>query len=215
MPDYIRFPLVLLIVTLISATCLSLIDSVTAGKIEEQARLKVAAGEKTVFPLGTPEDEYRTPEITVDGKTSVVEYKEVKEGDELLGYLVKGAAAGYSSTIEVLVGVGKDAAVKGVAILNQKETPGLGTRIEEVKSDNTWFRIIAGTASLGRQPGDPDPVPWYTEQYRGKKGAEVRLKESGGTIDAITGATISSRAVSEAVFAGVDNMRNVLEKKAE
>ena len=105
MPDFIRFPLVLLIVTLISATCLALVWDVTRDRIDEQVRLKIAAGEKVVYPTGTPDEEYAKVTVEVDGATRTVEYKNVREGETHAGYIVKGAARGYSSTVEVLVGV--------------------------------------------------------------------------------------------------------------
>jgi electron transport complex protein RnfG len=64
--------------------------------------------------------------------------------------------------------------------LSQQETPGLGARIVEVR------------------PGGEKP--WFTSQFEGKSGDELRLKKDGGGIDAITGATISSRAVAGGVY---------------
>ncbi len=81
-------------------------------------------------------------------------------------------APGYSSIIELLVGVDNDGEIIGIKVLSQSETPGLGANI--VKEE-------------------------YLKQYIGKKQAEIKLNKDGGEIDAITGATITSRAVANNV----------------
>jgi len=64
-----------------------------------------------------------------------------------------------------------------------KETPGLG-----LKATEEWFR----------------------NQFRGKTAAELRLTKEGGTIEAITGATITSRAVIDALAEGLTNYQELL-----
>jgi len=94
------------------------------------------------------------------------------EGEKLIGLAVQVAPRGYSGNVKMLVGVDPDLRVKGLKILDQKETPGLGTNIVK---------------------------PKFTGQFIGKgKSDPLEPKKD---IDAITGATISSRAVSEGVKA--------------
>jgi Na+-translocating ferredoxin:NAD+ oxidoreductase subunit G len=88
-----------------------------------------------------------------------------------IGVVKKTTTRGYSSNIVMLIGV-VDNKITGVKIMSQSETPGLGTN----------------TAN-----------PEYLKQYIGKTLQEAKLKKDGGKIDAITGATISSRAVANAV----------------
>jgi len=93
-------------------------------------------------------------------------------GDKAVGLAVKVAPRGYSGEIVMLVGVDPELRVQGMKILGQRETPGLGTNIEK---------------------------PKFQKQFVGKgvKDAFEPKKD----IDAITGATISSRAVCEGVKA--------------
>ena len=70
--------------------------------------------------------------------------------------------------------------------------------------------IITGKKSLSRGPDEPEPVPWFPERFRGLKGDDIGLKQSGGKVDGITGATISSQAVSAAVRSAVDDLRAAL-----
>ncbi len=96
------------------------------------------------------------------------------------GYVLKIFAPGYSSRIEALVGIDTEFRVTGLKILFQNETPGLGTKIT---------------------------APSFTAPFAGRAPEEIRLKKDGGSLDAITAATISSRAITDAVRKGIDVFR--------
>ena len=99
----------------------------------------------------------------------------VSRGGQPAGYVVLIRAQGYSGPITMMCGVDAAGAITGLQILSQTETPGLGTKVT---------------------------TPAFREQFKGKRADEVILKKTDpthGTIDAITGATISSRAVTNAV----------------
>ena len=89
---------------------------------------------------------------------------------------------GYGGTIRLLVGVNAAGTVQGLAVLEQKETPGLGAKI---KDDG------------------------FRGQFKGLRIIDTRWKvrKDGGDVDEITAATISSRAVVEAVARGLDVYR--------
>jgi len=98
----------------------------------------------------------------------------------VIGYVLWIGAPGYASTIEAFVGVDREFKVTGVKILGQNETPGLGAKVGE---------------------------PKFTGQYTGKGAAEIRLKKDGGTIDAITAATVSSRALTNTIQERLDEFQ--------
>lgn len=89
------------------------------------------------------------------------------------------APRGYTGPIDLLVGVGYDGTVSGVRATSHRETPGLGDAIDIAKSN--WIRGFEG-ASLT----DPPPDAWLVEP-------------DGGHFDALTGATVTPRAVVAAV----------------
>ncbi|MBN2072445.1 MAG: RnfABCDGE type electron transport complex subunit G [Actinobacteria bacterium] len=93
-------------------------------------------------------------------------------GEEILGYAFITEGSGYGGDISILVGLDVDYNIKGVEILSHTETPGLGGRITETG---------------------------FTDQFKGLGADDVALSKDGGKVDAITGATISSRAVVEAI----------------
>ena len=97
------------------------------------------------------------------------------ENGNPIGYVVVTSAKGYGGAVEVMTGVTADGKVTGVSILSHGETPGLGAK---AKTDDNWraqFNNLIGGITVSKdQAGD-------------------------NSIDAITGATITSRAVVEAV----------------
>ncbi len=108
----------------------------------------------------------------------------------LVGTVIETSGTGYGGPISVLSGIGPDGKIIEIAILSHKETPGLGTKV-----DTSWFK----------------------DQFVSKGAGGVRLKKDlkpGNIegIDAITSATISSRAVSKAVseaLAEYEKVKNV------
>lgn len=102
------------------------------------------------------------------------------------GYVIIVQGKGYTKSvpIETMVGIDLDGKVVGVKVVNQQETPGLGDRVVEVKA------------------GESDP--WFTRQFIGKSADDnLAVVKDGGTIDAISGATISSRAVTNSIRNGL------------
>jgi electron transport complex protein RnfG len=96
----------------------------------------------------------------------------IYDGDSIIGYTFLASGNGYSGVISMLVGINPDYTIKDVAILSQTETPGLGSKITEKE---------------------------FTDQFIGLSSTDLVLSRDGGSIDAITGATISSRAVTDTI----------------
>jgi len=92
--------------------------------------------------------------------------------DKLTGMVINLEAEGYSSTIKFLVGIEPGNKITGISILDQQETPGLGANIEKDE---------------------------FLDQFIGKEIKGLKLKKDDGNIDAVTGATISSRAIVDAI----------------
>ncbi|WP_111641251.1 electron transport complex subunit RsxG [Marinimicrobium alkaliphilum] len=99
-----------------------------------------------------------------------------RQGGEVIGAIIPSVAPdGYSGDIRMIVGVNKDLSIAGVRVLNHRETPGLGDKVDLSRSD--WILDFDGTSLT-----EPAPSRW-----------EVR--KDGGDFDQFTGATITPRAV--------------------
>lgn len=108
--------------------------------------------------------------------TDGIEYFEARKAGELVGYCVRVSGPGYNGYIRMLVGIDRSGTIKGMDVLEHYETPGLGSKIKETRH------------------GEKDP--WFLKQFVGKQAATVTVNRD---IDAITGATISSKAVTDAI----------------
>ena len=153
--------LFLTLVVFISVIALTLTNSVTEERIVDARREAIKEMLQTLFP--------QMDDFIYDEASE--RYAIAKNGAPL-GQAFMAVAVGYGGPIDILVGLEQDNALRGIEIISQKETPGLGAKITEGA---------------------------FLDQFAGQAGETLALSKDGGTIDAITGATISSSAVVDAV----------------
>jgi len=91
---------------------------------------------------------------------------------QVAGYAAIAVGGGFSSNIMTMVGITLDWKINTIKVISQSETPGLGTHTQ----DN-----------------------WFQEQFAGRSQDELVVNKDGGTVKAITGATISTRAVTNSI----------------
>jgi Na+-translocating ferredoxin:NAD+ oxidoreductase subunit G len=162
-----KFGMILGIICLAATLVLAVTYEVTKPKIEAELKTEEQAALKNIVPSA---DSFEAKSI------GDIEYFDALKDGALVGYCIKVTAAGYSGYMRIIVGVDTNGIIKGVNILEHQETPGLGSKINEVK------------------PGDTEP--YFLRQFKGKQARTVAVKKD---IDAITGATISSKAVTDAI----------------
>lgn len=162
-------------ITVIAAAVLAVVYSLTAAPIEEAQRQKQVEAVRHVTP---PFDNDPIAEaVTMDDGTIIYP---ARKGGELVGAAVESYSdKGFSGNISVMYGFDTDGTVTGYAVLSHAETPGLGAKMGE------WFADAQGHRSvIGKNPAT-------TSMYV--------TKDHGGEIDAITAATITSRAFLDAL----------------
>jgi len=120
----------------------------------------------------------------VEGKNLYV----AKKDGQIVAYAIKTTSSkGYSGDIDVLLGVSVDGKITGIEIIKHAETPGLGSKIENESFKQSFKGLTVND--------------------------KIAVKKDGGVIDQFSGATISPRAVSEAVSSGLKFVtEKVLEK---
>lgn len=127
--------------------------------------------------------------IEKDAKTAYYNLFRVAHEDKLSGWVVKAGGQGYADKIEILIGLDPDAeTITGLFILEQKETPGLGNKIT---------------------------FPWWRNQFIQKKTSTPLVVAKGksqasNAIDALTGATVSSRSVTGIVNRTIGDIKGRL-----
>ena len=163
---------VLFTVTLIASAGVGAVNMITADAIAEANAAATTAAVANVLPEFDKTD---ISEQTIDDMTIVV-YTATK-GSETVGYAVESMTKnGFGGAISLMVGFDTEGNIVNINVLEQKETPGLGTKMAD-KGNALHSSLV------------------------GKNAGKVNLtvKKDGGDVDALTAATISSRAYAEAV----------------
>jgi len=213
-----RFLTVLLTICVFSAGSVGTTYFMVSKSIEQKKRqVKEEAVEfvlpdaaridASIYPCGPGEDDDII--VGTDGAGNIV------------GYAATGKAMGYSDKIEVLVGVEpplERPRIIAIKILAQSETPGLGAKVGEVETEETIWSAIGGLFS-GKKAGVEKVVrePWFQKQFRDKTLEQLVVVKTGepDKIQAITAATISSKATTKAVRSAVERIVQEVLKKEE
>ncbi len=176
MNNNLKMILVLFCVCIFSAFSLSFLYTYTKPRIEKNKILKEQKLKTQLIPNA---ENFVSKEIKNFG---IVE-ECYDKSQNLLGILLKSSCRGYGGDIEYIVGITAEINPKilSLKIFSHKETPGLGANVEKEK---------------------------FLSQFKDKNSQEIVLKKDNplGRIDAISGATISSRAIT-------NSLRNLLEKE--
>ena len=187
--DMFKLGLNLLIISAVAALLLALTNSVTASTIAQRNEQANAEARKLV--LESAQDFEEVKDVKTDN-TKGVEVSEIYEAKDAsgntVGYTLKVLPSGYGGTIELMVGI--DSAkgqVSGINVVSNSETAGLGAKSTD---------------------------PEFSDQYKGKPLEELSVLKNGTPgdteIKAISGATITSTAVTNGVDAAIEVYNNSL-----
>ena len=195
MSDMLKVGYKLFIITVIAALGLSLTNLATAGAIEEQ-KIKAANEARQAVLSGSESFEQMELDNTHSGEGTSIYIDEVyagKSGDSIVGYTFRILSKGYGGDIEINVGIDTEGKIGAIQIGAHSETPGLGAKIADDK---------------------------FIGQYKGKtadKALELVKGSASGEaqVEAISGATVSSRAVTEGINKAIEYYNNVLSTGGE
>ena len=191
--NIIKLGLILAAICLVAAAALGTADWLTREKVAAQRAKKQRQALEVVLPEAAGFSRQKSGE-------KIDYFIGRDKEDKIIGYAFAGSARGYSSLIRVMVGVDPAGEITGIEITEEKETPGLGTKAEEVPVDETLWEAIAGGGK------EYEAVrPWFQVQFAGKtlEDLNVVTGPTDQNIQALTGATITSRAVTRAVREGL------------
>ncbi len=181
--------LTLFLVTLFASSALALIYEVTKEPIAEAKRLKKANAIGEVVPAFDNDPGTEVKKLAVDRDT--LYFYRAWTGGEVTGIAVESYTRdGFSGLIKVMVGFLPDGTLNDIEVLEHAETPGLGDKMEKEKS----FDKTTGES--------------WTTQFKGRdpRNFSLRVKQDNGDVDAITAATITSRAFCDAVQRAYDGL---------
>lgn len=182
----VRLGFILMLLTSLAAGGLALLNNHTAPRIaflkaQEQER----ARKEVALSVGA------TNFKKVELEDAEPFWEALDDSGKVVGYITMARGKGYSSTIETVCGFDLNWHITGIKITYQQETPGLGTRAVELKKG--------------------DRKPWFQAQFEGKDALKLAVVQDRGKIDSITGATITSRGVTNSVREAAKRVRAALE----
>lgn len=174
--NLINMVLALVLVTVVSSACLGYIFELTKDRIAQAKEAKKLRAIVAVTVDGYDNDLVAGRlEVLADGLKKALEFYPATKDSELISTAIKSySTQGFSGDIVVMVGLKPDGSIHRIKVVEQRETPGLGTKVESKR---------------------------FLRQFVGKSLASFnfKVKKDGGDVDAITAATISTRAFSLAV----------------
>lgn len=164
--------LVLFTITLLSSAMVGGVNLLTERPIAEAREAAKQASLAEVLPTFD-----RTENWQMESNGLQLTINKAFSGDNVVGYAIESfSMSGYSGEVRLMVGFDVDGKIINISVLQQKETPGLGANM--TKENNPLIN-----------------------SFRSKQAADIKMvvRKDGGDVDALTAATISSRAYTEAV----------------
>lgn len=190
MRKYIELPLKLFLITFIAGLLLGITYMYTKEPIAQQRAYQLQLSRQEAFPGAefevVDEDTWKKLATADEGAPAIKEVFKAIRNNETAGYVISVLSGGYGGDMEIVVGIGLDKHITGLVVGSHNETAGLGANATN---------------------------PAFRDQFRGKQRPVLSKDEpdSDQGIDALTGATITSRAIVE----GTDVILDLVDKLME
>lgn len=188
MKYYLKLGAILLITCAIAAGVLAYLNGLTAPMIKEvkdkeaeEAQLEVTKTDENDANSYTFEAKFLQLDIKGDSLYYFIAYD---QNMDKVGYVLTATKYGYSSNVKTVVGLNQDFKIKKIKVIDQAETPGLGAKCT-----------------------NPDFAPRFANLGVN----ELKVDKDGGTIQSITGATITTRTISNSIK---ESLELLIEKEA-
>lgn len=192
MREIVKLGLILFIITVIAAALLAVANNVTSGLIAQVQEQENNKARQEVLPsaekfMALDEKEFNA--IVAENNNVKEIYIGKDATDELAGYTIKTISSGYGGELEIITGISVDGKISGMKVVSHSETPGLGANSTK---------------------------PEFQSQFEGKLTSSnisvVKSAPKDNEIQAITGATVTSKGVSNAVNLAIEVFNNNLAK---
>lgn len=167
------------IICLTVAVLLAQVNKMTAKPIAEAKAMKLQNAIKEVVPAFDNDPVAEAYKMSVAKGDSLLVYP-AKKGEEVVGYALNSTSNnGFGGEIQIMIGFDMENRIINYTVLQHAETPGLGSKMAE------WFKN--------------EEKPSQSVIGRDLSQGTLTVSKDGGTVDAITASTITSRAFLEAV----------------
>jgi len=191
MKNIIKPALILLVICVVSSTILSVLYSKTKPIIEQNNKENIENARKAVLPEAAKDNFVAVDAKNVEedekgfDKDSIIYYRGYNDKGKLVGFTFQTAGQGYSSSTPVttMVGINLELKIEKIKVIKQQETPGLGANC-----------------------ANPD----FAQKFVSKDPEIIKVDKDGGDIQSITGATITTRAVTNSIRNKFDKIKDDL-----
>ncbi len=221
-----RPTIILALIAFVATFALSHVRKITYPNIQKQDKQKQENALAMAMP-GFKIKEEKTVRIEGTSFTYWIGEK-IENNATTRGYAFISEKGGYGGPIKSVVGVDEKGSIIGISIIQQSETPGLGSRSTEIASRETFWGHYFGGSSSGRDHAglkEESVLPWFQEQFTGLNvNKKIEIVKKGdwnpamreellarNSISAITGATITTKAVKDGIEAGILKLNKALE----
>ena len=196
MRDIIKPTIVLFLICVIVTMALALTNYATKDAIAEQTKIQEESARREVFSEAEAFEEIENIDSiigTTDEEKLVKDAFECLKGGEVIGRVYSVESKGYGGVISMAVGIDNSGKITGVKIISHSETPGLGSKVQ----DEAFVSQLVGITPKEK----------------------LTVVKSGGSkeedIDAVSGATVSSKAVVKGIQSAIDADLVIKEKGGE
>ena len=188
-------------VTLVASLGVGAVNMLTKDAIEEAEKKANMAGRLAVLPELENQEEQIIDTVQVTNckgkQLEAIVYTAKEKDGKVLGYAVEATSPeGFSGDVKLVVGFTPEGKIRNVNVLKQTETPGLGTKMTEEGN-----KLI--TSVKDQNPAEMELVEGH-----------LKVVKDGGSVDALTAATISSRAYTDALDCAWAAYREVSSREA-
>lgn len=189
-PSITKLAIVLFAVTAIISLALGLVNDITKDKISDNAVQTTKTAYANVLAADTYEtidaSKYKKDDASTKAYRTITKLSEAKDSSgKTVGYVAETTFSGAQGMLTMVVGVDDKNTCTGIYVTKSSETAGLGAKASDTTSDNQWRKNLVGADD------------------------KVALKKDGGSIIAITGATITSRACTNEVATVISAVKSL------
>ena len=205
MKEILKLALSLTFICALAGAALAFVNAKTEAP--RQAAKERQRNEKMALLL--PRETVRTETcgempLRLEDGSEVTFFQATDAAGHLLAYCAEAAdPSGFGGELKVLVGIDPDGTVRGVLVTENAETPGIGSRVCDRTVSRSFWDLFRPAAASQKASGGAYPPNKYLDRYAGQslpqEGFVLKAEKGPGMVKPVSGATISSRAVVNAV----------------
>jgi len=200
MKETFRLSFALTVTCVIASSILAFANVKTKAARDEAKTAQRAEALSCVLPEFDNQPMAKPVTFDVDGETFTF-YRATK-GDALVGVAGEGKSGrGFGGDVSVLVGLDPRGKFNTIVVTGHKETPGLGTQVTDRKAVRSFWSLFRGCSGEAA-PSGLAPCAFldqFTKQALAAGDTPFTVRQDGGALDAVSGATVTSRAVADAI----------------